>query len=157
MQQPSSPYPVESTIFETKQHWILVVIPLLGYSILTTAVWILIRSSSASTVFCIRAAVIVLGIISVGRAALTYATTRLTVTGTRVIFRSGLLRRRNQEILLAKVESIDVHQAPLCLLLGCGTIDIVGSGGTIQTVRAVSDPFLVRDSIHRMLEAGIRS
>ena len=152
MHQPSSPRPVEKVIFETKQHWILVLIPLLEYGFLTGAVWILIRSSSSSTLFCIRAAVIILGIVSVGRAALIYATTRLTVTNTRVILRSGLLRRRNQEILLTKVESIDVHQAPLCLLLGCGTINIVGSGGTMQTVRAVSHPFLVRESIHRMLE-----
>jgi uncharacterized membrane protein YdbT with pleckstrin-like domain len=152
MQQGGPSRPVERVIFETKQHWILVSIPLLGYGLLAAAVWILFRSSSTSTLFCVRAPVIIAGVVSVARATLIYATTRLTVTNTRVILRSGLLRQWNQEILLSKVESIDVHQAPLCLLLGCGTITIVGTGGTEQTMRAASHPFIVRDSIHRMLE-----
>ena len=148
----SSSQSVERVIFQTKQHWILVLIPLLGYSLLTAVVGIAVRSNSPSTIFCILAVVLIMGIVSVGRAGLIYLTTSLTVTNTRVVLRSGLLRQRSQEILLTKVESIDVHQAPLCLLLGCGRITIVGSGGTSQTVRAVSHPFLVRETIHRLLE-----
>lgn len=142
----------EKAILETGQHWVLVAIPLVGYGLLTILVWVLIRSNSTTVLFCLRGGAISLGAIAIARAAIAYLTTRLTVTNKRVILRSGFLRRQNKEILLAKVESIDVHQAPICLLLGCGTVSIVGSGGTMQTVKALDHPFSVQESIHRMLE-----
>jgi len=145
---------VERVIARARQHWAVVVLPTVVYGLLAAVVWVGVRSSSTSFLFCIRAAVIGLGGIAVLLAILDYVTTSLIVTDKRIALRTGLLRRQDQEILLGKIESIDVRQPPLGTLLGYGTMAIIGTGGTSQAVRALARPFKIRDSIYRALEAS---
>lgn len=137
----------ERTIFKTKQHWVLILVPLVGFTLLVLATWILIRASSPSFLFCIRAGVILVGLAYIVRAAITYATTDLTISDRRAVLAQGLLRRRRQEVMLTKIESVDVDQPLLCLLLGCGTVRITGTGGTVLSLRAAAQPFEARDAL----------
>jgi len=141
---PSTP---EILIFKTKQHFILIMIPLIGSVLLNLIVWALVRATSQSLLFCIRGMTVAVGLFYITRAVIAYATTDLIITNQRAVLREGLLRRHRQGILLSKIESVDIEQAPLCLLFGCGTINIIGTGGTSISLRAAAQPFEVREFV----------
>jgi uncharacterized membrane protein YdbT with pleckstrin-like domain len=74
--------------------------------------------------------VIALGILSEGQAVVVYQTTEFAITNKRIIAKSGWLHRKSRDILLGKVESINVDQTFLGRLLGYDSLMIIGTGGT---------------------------
>jgi uncharacterized membrane protein YdbT with pleckstrin-like domain len=128
------------------------VLPLILYGFLALLVGLAISSGSSPVVGWLQAAIIVFGLYETIRTTVVYFTTDLTVTDRRVILRSGLFTQRNQQIVLRKIESIDIRQAPLSSLLDFGNVTIVGTGGSTQTIKSVSRPFALRESIQTLLE-----
>ena len=59
---------------------------------------------------------------------ITYRSTELAVTNRRVIFKTGLIRRRTVEMNMDKVETVDVDQTLFGRLLGYGTVHVRGTG-----------------------------
>jgi uncharacterized membrane protein YdbT with pleckstrin-like domain len=74
-------------------------------------------------------------------------TTELVVTDRRVIYKSGLFARHTREMNRSKVESIDVHQPILGRIFGYGTIDVRGTGGSLEPFSFISDPLTFRSHI----------
>jgi uncharacterized membrane protein YdbT with pleckstrin-like domain len=75
-----------------------------------------------------------------GAAVLKYRTTELVVTNRRVIARFGISRRTTVEILLAKVESVQVVQSILARLLNYGSIVVAGGGMHSAPVPNIAQP-----------------
>lgn len=73
-------------------------------------------------------------------AALKYRTTELVVTTRRVIARFGISQRTTVEILLAKVESVQVVQSILARLLNYGSIVVAGGGMHSAPVPNIARP-----------------
>jgi uncharacterized membrane protein YdbT with pleckstrin-like domain len=73
-------------------------------------------------------------------AALKYVTTELVVTNRRVIARYGITSRTTVEILLAKVESVQVVQSILARLLNYGSIVVAGGGMHSAPVPNIAKP-----------------
>ncbi|MEX2213458.1 MAG: PH domain-containing protein [Phycisphaeraceae bacterium] len=66
------------------------------------------------------------------------------VTNKRVVVKTGLVWRKTMELILQKIESIEVNQSILGRILGYGTITIVGSGGSSEPHANIAKPLQFR-------------
>jgi uncharacterized membrane protein YdbT with pleckstrin-like domain len=86
-----------------------------------------------------------------GSAISKYLTTEFAVTDSRIIAKSGVLRRNSLELHLRKLESIDVSQPLMGRIFGYGTIVASGTGGTRQPFPNIADPMGLRNRINRQI------
>lgn len=80
-------------------------------------------------------------------------TTEFAVTNRRIIAKTGFIRRHTLEILLGKVESVQVSQNIVERFLNVGTVTTTGTGGTQERFRKIADPMLVHKKVNEILEA----
>lgn len=74
--------------------------------------------------------------------------TEFAVTSRRVIYKRGFIWRETEEMIMDKVETVDVDQSVLGRILGYGTMRITGTGGSNDiTVRDMAGPFDLRNAI----------
>ena len=74
--------------------------------------------------------------------------TEFAVTDRRVISKRGFIWRETEEMVMDKVETVDVDQSVLGRILGYGTMRITGTGGSNDiTVRDMAAPFDLRNAI----------
>ena len=66
------------------------------------------------------------------------------ITNKRIIVKVGFISRRTLEMNLGKVESINVDQSILGRILGYGSINIIGTGGTKEPFADISAPLEFR-------------
>jgi membrane protein YdbS with pleckstrin-like domain len=71
-------------------------------------------------------------------------TSEFAVTNKRVIVKVGWIQRRTIELLLTKVEAIEVMQGIGGRILNYGTIVIIGTGGTHEPSHRISAPLTFR-------------
>jgi uncharacterized membrane protein YdbT with pleckstrin-like domain len=74
-------------------------------------------------------------------------TTEIAVTDRRVIFKTGILRRRSIEMNMDKVESVDVDQSILGRMFDFGTVLIRGTGASLEPLDNVENPLKLRGQI----------
>src|SRR6201984_2084416 len=154
--------PGEKVIYETRLHWIV----MLGHVIvgcllldLPSAVLIYYALSQNGTetrdahlmlgggvaLFICGAVVILIGMVR--RNA-----TEMAVTNHRVVIKTGLIGRKTIEMLLNKVESIEVSETALGRMLGYGTIVIIGTGGTSDPFTKMAHPLEFRSQVQQQIE-----
>jgi Bacterial PH domain len=78
--------------------------------------------------------------------------TEMAVTSRRVVIKTGLASRKTIEMLLNKVESIEVNETTFGKLLGYGSIVVVGTGGSTEPFRNVAHPLEFRSQVQRQIE-----
>ena len=95
-----------------------------------------------------------LGIAGLAVAAATFvwiylakATAEFCVTDKRVVIKVGFIQRRTVETMLGKVESIGVDQGLVGRVFNFGTILVVGTGGTQDSFRNISNPLEFRRQV----------
>lgn len=66
------------------------------------------------------------------------------ITNKRVIIKTGLISRKTVELNLTKIESVNVNQGFLGRILGYGSIQIVGTGGSKEIFLNITDPLTFR-------------
>lgn len=94
-----------------------------------------------STVFLVVATIIYI----IGRVVRTRS--EFAITTNRFIQKDGILNIKMTEIPLFKIETVNFYQAFWQRLLGTGSIELVGSGGTIHRVDNIEKPLVVRKTI----------
>lgn len=77
-------------------------------------------------------------------------TDEFAITNKRVIIKTGLISRKTFEMNHSKIESVNVDQSILGRILGYGTINIVGSGGTKEVFPDIRKPLLFRKKFQEM-------
>ena len=75
------------------------------------------------------------------------ASTEFAVTTQRVIIKVGLIRRNTVEVLLTKVEGVQVDQGILGRMLDFGTIRVTGTGGTKEPFKLIRRPMQLRQHV----------
>ena len=84
-------------------------------------------------------------------------TSEFGVTNKRVLLKTGLVRRTSLEVLLAKVEGIQVDQGILGRILGYGSVTVTGTGGAKDPYKRIAKPLdfrrVVQEQIAAMQEA----
>jgi uncharacterized membrane protein YdbT with pleckstrin-like domain len=74
-------------------------------------------------------------------------TTEIAVTNLRVIYKTGLVKRRTKEMNMDKVESVEVDQSILGRILDYGTVTITGTGAGLEALPGIAQPIELRNSI----------
>jgi uncharacterized membrane protein YdbT with pleckstrin-like domain len=78
--------------------------------------------------------------------------TDMAVTNRRVVIKTGLASRKTIEMLLNKVESIEVIETTIGRMLGYGAIVVIGTGGTTEPFHNVAHPLQFRSQVQQQIE-----
>jgi len=89
-------------------------------------------------------------VISVG--AIRRNATEMAVTNRRVVVKTGLVARKTIEMLLNKIESIEVNESGIGRVLGYGSITLIGTGGTSEPFHLMAKPLEFRNRVQQEIE-----
>ena len=73
------------------------------------------------------------------------------VTNKRVIGKVGFIRRSSTELLLTRVEGIQVRQSIMGRMLGYGSVTISGTGGLKEPFHKISNPLELRRVVQEQI------
>ncbi len=142
----------ENVLYRAKLHWVVFLRP---------AIWLFIALvvGALLSIFGGRAALaggalVWIAILTGIPALIRFWTSEFAVTDKRVMVKVGWLRRKSLEVLLNKVEGIQVDQGILGRILGYGSITVSGTGGTRDPFDSISDPLEFRKKVLEQLATG---
>ena len=154
--------PGETVIYQTRLHWVVMLRHLvLGCFLLALPGALLLYYTRAKTgiesqtlqVMEIGSAVLlVCGVAAILVGMVRRNATEMAVTNRRVVIKTGLASRKTIEMLLNKVESIEVSETTAGRMLGYGTIVVIGTGGTPQPFHKVAHPLEFRSQVQQQIE-----
>jgi len=128
----------EEVIYLAYLHWVVFLWPIIWFVI---AILFFIGGGDSAAVGGIF---IVIAIIHAIASLITYKTSEFGVTNKRVLVKVGFIRRNSLEVLLTKVEGIQVKQGIIDRILGYGSIVISGTGGSKDPFHKISSPLEFR-------------
>jgi uncharacterized membrane protein YdbT with pleckstrin-like domain len=82
-----------------------------------------------------------------------YRSADFAVTTSRLILKQGLISRRTLELQLNKVEAVNVDQSLFGRILGYGTLQVGGTGGTKEVFSIVNHPDAFRTAVQAQINA----
>ena len=153
--------PGETVVYQTRLHWIVMLRHVfLGLVLLAASAALLIyflkqpRSGSTGEHLAEggAAALLVCGIVAIFAGVVRRHATEMAVTTRRVVVKQGLLSRETIEMLLNKIETIEVSEPMVGRMLGYGSITIVGTGGTSEPFHKIAHPLQFRGAVQQQLE-----
>ncbi len=149
--------PGEKVIFKGRLHWsynfrytfwgILLILCAIAAVVMTTQ-----DSENQTTWTIAAAAAAVIGLCMIFFGYFIRTKTEFAVTNTRFIQKDGILNIKMTEIPLFKVETVNFYQSIFERMLGTGSIELVGSGGTNHKVSYVQHPYKVRNMIATLMK-----
>ncbi len=133
----------EVVVYRTRLHWatfmsaivVFVLAIAASFSGMQEADWIL---------YLIAAGLVLMNLI-------TYVSSEFGVTNRRVIIKVGFVRRNSYEMLLNRIEGIEVAQSILGRILGYGTIVIRGMGGSQEVFSKIENPLEFRKKVQEQI------
>ena len=139
--------PGETVVYRAALHWVIFVWPavvlllflMLGLSALT-------RDMPG-----VGVVLLLIGVLPLPSAVMTYKTSEFAVTNRRVVVKVGVFRRRSLETLLQKIERILVDQGIFGRIFGYGTIIISGTGGSKEPFPRISAPLDFRKRVQEQI------
>src|SRR5438093_3504841 len=151
--------------YRARLHWIVLIKSgLVSLAIVAGAALLFyVRSSGAAPdqswlLGWIAIGLLIVAAIPIGTAIVQRNAAEFAVTNRRVIFKTGSVGNKTAEMFLNKVESVGVDQIITGRLLGFGTIQIRGTGGSLEPFYRISAPLEFRKQIQEQIEianAGI--
>ena len=96
---------------------------------------------------------IVLGVILGLNALIVCYTSEFVVTSKRVVMKTGFIKRHSTDVMLSKMETINVDQGILGRIFNYGTVVVGGSGGTKNGFKGVANPLEFRKRVQIGLES----
>jgi hypothetical protein len=154
--------PGEHVVYRTRLHWIVMIgHVVLSLFLLALAGFLLVyayrhRPMPITQLHLfewggVAALVIALMVILMG--SVRRSATEMAVTNRRVVVKTGLASRRTVEMLLNKVETIEVSEPGMGRLLGYGSITVIGTGGTSEPFHLMAHPLEFRSRVQQEIEA----
>jgi uncharacterized membrane protein YdbT with pleckstrin-like domain len=95
---------------------------------------------------------LILGIYSLIRAFVLKTSTELLITSTKVIAKTGFIRRESIELNHSKVESFSVNQSIFGRIFNFGSITIQGTGGGKAPITNITNPMKFREKSMSIIE-----
>jgi uncharacterized membrane protein YdbT with pleckstrin-like domain len=152
----------ETLIYQTRLHWIAMVGHIVVESLLfgLPGMFLLyyavsqpgIESRNLHMIEDAGFALIVFGVAAILLGMLRRNATEMALTSRRVVIKTGVVGRKTIEMLLSKVESIEVHETVFGRMLGYGTIVVIGTGGTPEPFDQVDHPLEFRSRVQQQIE-----
>lgn len=69
------------------------------------------------------------------------------VTNKRVIYKTGIISRKSEEMKIGSIETVEIDQGIFGRILGYGNVKVTGRGTSDVRFRAVQDPMTVKRQI----------
>lgn len=154
--------PGEKVIYQTRLHWVV----MLWHLVL--GIFLLILPGIGLLVYVFQhpeieprelhlmqggaGALLLLGIIVLAVGLVRRSATEMAVTTRRVVVKTGLAARKSIEMLLNKVESIEVSETGMGRVMGYGTIVVIGTGGTSEPFHKIAHPLEFRNQVQQQIE-----
>ena len=152
----------ETVIYETRLHWIVMLGHIIVGSLLLVLPGVLlliyafrqtdIETTNLHLMEGGGVALLVCGIVTILVGMVRRNATEMAVTNRRVVIKTGLASRKTIEMLLNKVESIEVSETAFGRMLGYGTIVVIGTGGTPEPFHKVAHPLEFRSQVQQQIE-----
>ncbi len=147
----------ESVVYRTQKHWAIFLFPTLIFLLLL--LWVIGSVIAYPEYKGLSLQIFALelffqlfcGTLPLLFAFINFKTSEYGITNKRVVAKVGFIRRDSLEVLLTKVEGIQVRQGILARILGYGTIEIGGTGGTKNPFRAIDAPFVFRQAAQEQI------
>jgi len=135
----------ESLVYRTKLHWVVFLWPIIWFVLAI----VFFRSGGAG----IEAGslFILIAILTGVASFINFTTSEFGITNKRVIIKVGFISRNSLEILLNKVEGIQVNQNILGRILGFGSIIVSGTGGTKDPFHEIDAPLEFRKRVQEQI------
>jgi len=137
----------EKILYSGKLHWAVFLWPIIWFIVAIMFFGGGGDTAAAGVIFVLIA--IVTGIASF----INYTTSEFGITNKRVIVKVGFIRRNSVEVLLNKVEGIQVNQGILGRILGFGSITVSGTGGTKNLFHKIDAPLEFRKRAQEQIAA----
>jgi uncharacterized membrane protein YdbT with pleckstrin-like domain len=159
--------PGETLLYQTRHHWIVLLLPTLIALVLGAPGALLLywsittRDSNGITLgnstispeaLAISGGVLlfialVIFIYGIARRN----ATEMAVTNKRVLIKTGMASRRTLDMMLSTVESIGVEETVLGRMFGYGTVIVRGTGGTPETFMLIAHPQEFRKNVQEQI------
>jgi uncharacterized membrane protein YdbT with pleckstrin-like domain len=140
--------PDEHVLRVGRIHWVVYLRPLLLAAICGVFLYLSRRLDSLPMPMLIGAAISgVLAVVGFARASFWKWATELAVTNRRIIYKRGFIWRDTVEMNMGKVETVEVQQSLLGRLLGYGSLQVKGTGQSIEHLRTIARPVALRNAI----------
>jgi len=153
--------PGEEVVYQTRLHWVVMLGHILFSLVLVIAgagLFVYLRMQTGLDMNLVRILIgfaALLAIVGVAAFIVGMArrnATEMAVTTRRVVIKTGLAARKTIEMLLNKVESIEVSETTGGRMLGYGTIVIIGTGGTSEPFHRMAHPLQFRSQVQQQIE-----
>ena len=154
--------PGETVIYETRLHWVVMLGHLAaGLLLLALPGVFLLYYAHQQTGMDNKelhlieggaAVLLISGVVVILSGMVRRNATEMAVTNRRVVIKTGLASRKTIEMLLNKVESIEVSETTLGRMLGYGSIVVIGTGGTPEPFHKVAHPLQFRSQVQQQIE-----
>lgn len=147
--------PGEQVIFKGRLHWSynFMKYTMPGIALILVGLYVLIYYFNESTneeidaFLYISGVLFLIGLCFIAFGYFIRTKTEFAITNTRFIQKDGILNIKMTEIPLFKIETVNFYQNISERMLGTGSIELVGSGGTTHKVSYVQRPYEVRNLI----------
>lgn len=128
----------ENVVYRANLHWVIFFWPIVWFIVA------LIFFSCGGDVALAGILFILIAILTGIPPFINLKTSEFGITNKRVIVKVGFIRRNSLEVLLNKVEGIQVEQGILARILGFGSITVSGTGGTKDPFHKINAPLEFR-------------
>ncbi|MGC1187755.1 MAG: PH domain-containing protein [Candidatus Acidiferrales bacterium] len=151
--------PGETVVYKTHLSWIVLIRPALaalllaaiGAAIVYEALVPGISPPWHTAMIVAGAVLLVAAIVRFMAGVVRKNSTEVAVTNRRVLIKIGVAARRSVEVLLSKVESINVEESMMGRTLGYGSVIIRGTGGTFETFETIARPNEFRQKVQQQI------
>ena len=153
--------PGETVVYQTRLHWVVMLRHiLLGLLLLAGGGALLsyffshpgLGITSEHLTEAGAAALLACGLFAIIAGAVRRNATEMAVTTRRVVIKQGLVNRKTIEMLLNKIETIEVSEPMAGRMLGYGSITMIGTGGTSEPFHKIAHPLQFRGAVQQELE-----
>jgi hypothetical protein len=155
--------PGETLVYQTRLHWVVMLwhivlsVLLLEFPALGLLYYAFSHEQQLEprTLHLMQGGGIALLLISgiiISAGALRRSATEMAVTNRRVVVKTGLAARKTIEMLLNKIESIEVNESGMGRVLGYGSITLIGTGGTSEPFHLMAKPLEFRNEVQQQIE-----
>jgi uncharacterized membrane protein YdbT with pleckstrin-like domain len=141
----------EQIVRRARPHWIVFGGPLL-LGLAGVALGVALQVTQRHYWY-VGAGVVGLALLGAIGPTLRYLSSEFAITDKRIVARFGLLHRRSLETLLSKIEAIEVEQDLTGRLFGYGTLVVIGTGGTRESIPRIPAPLEFRRDVQSQIVA----
>ena len=128
----------ETIIILKRYHWFFWIHPVFWSCLFFLAS---IISEEANNLF------FALGLIIILWCFVKYVCTENAVTNKRIVFKTGFIRTNTDELIVKKVENVQIQQSIIGRIFGYGNLEFRGTGGSPVIFKLIPDPISTKKEI----------